>query len=500
MARARGLLLLASLLAAPWARAELTVDPVPAWAGHARHGAVTEVGVRLLAALAGPVEITLRSTRSSVTTTLDLAPAVAQTVYLPARVGDEPRLAIEVHARGQPPLRRAVDLHPLEAATAAVAVAAGGTLPGAADLADGADSVAFPVDAASLPRLPQSYAWIDALVLDERALAELDDRQREALGRYLAGCGQLALADRSGAALDGLRARAGCGGRRVGSMAPPAADGAASGADDDRADPRPEDLRHGLEAVSAAAGEGAAATELGAYFAAYGLVLALAAWVARRPAWLLATPVAAAAVGLAVWSQAAPTSRVTSWGELDGGDPAARFAALVRLAGHGPGHHAVRLPAHFGLPLATRDQDRVALRLSAGGPEAQLEVETRLLSEHAFVVSGTFLVDNAPALRLAAGGAEVVNPGDRPTAPALLAWQSRRHEVPALAPGEQWRPPAEGSAWQATPAEQALRARALREPALLLVPYSLADAGLIAGGADARGWLLVRPPARGPAS
>jgi len=97
-----GFLLLASLLAAPLARADLSVDPKPAWAGYARHGAVTEVAVRLLAARPGRVEVSVRSDRSAATTAVDLVAAETQYAYLPVRIGEDPRLAIEVRARTGP--------------------------------------------------------------------------------------------------------------------------------------------------------------------------------------------------------------------------------------------------------------------------------------------------------------------------------------------------------------------------------------------------------------
>ena len=495
-----GFLLLASLLAAPLARADLSVDPKPAWAGYARHGAVTEVAVRLLAARPGRVEVSVRSDRSAATTAVDLVAARVQYAYLPVRIGEDPRLAIEVRAADGPAQRQALELRPL-AVGAAVAIATRGVdaAPDVLPPAPGAGTAThgFRVDPASLPRHPQAYEWVDTLVLDEAALAALDDRQREALAGYLASCGRLVLSQGSPATLRTLREEAGCGGSRVASgRVPPGAEVSAEGLAEDRL---PARLQREIEALAAGEVDPGRASELAVYFGAYGIVLALAAWLAPRPVWLLATPVATALVGIAVWSQAAPTSQVLSWAEHNTGERAARFVAVLRVAGHGPGRHSVRVPPTFGLPLPTSAGASVAVEQDASqAGTVALALDTQLLSEHAFLVGGTFAANPPLALTLTPAGPEVTNRGLGHSAPAVLAWQGGRHDVPALAPSERWRPSAPGSAWRATAAEQTLRGRSLREGALLLLPYTLGEAGLIARGVPTRGWLVVRPAVEGP--
>ena len=226
------------------------------------------------------------------------------------------------------------------------------------------------------------------------------------------------------------------------------------------------------------------------------MLLLLAARFGRRPAMLPAIPIGVAALGALVWSNDLATSRVTSLSEIHTGDRVARFVALLQLQGNGAGVFELLLPAELGTPLASTLAGASTVEYGQeDSPVTRLTVNTQLLSRHEFELAGTTPTAVPLTLLVDERGPEIVNLSAESSPSAILAWKGERYQVPMLAPKARWRPGSEPSAWERSPGEQLLRARIRDDNPALLLPFSLSDAGLLNGTADARGWLLMRATA-----
>jgi len=224
------------------------------------------------------------------------------------------------------------------------------------------------------------------------------------------------------------------------------------------------------------------------FFAGYALALVLVSRYLSSSRVLLIVPLTFAGLGLLAWLKATPLSSTSSWAELDGGDRAARFTALLRIEGRGRAVASLPISSRFGPPSPAETGQPLNLHQT---PAPHLALETFLLSRHEFLLRGSILVDSPLELSLTASGPQVINAGPRPSRAGLLIWQGRRYEVPALDSGVRWRPPETASAWSSSTLDQLLRARASGSEAALLVPYPELLPSLV-GTADGVGWLLIR--------
>jgi hypothetical protein len=354
----------------------------------------------------------------------------------------------------------------LPAGTALVAVVGSADVPPWA--VTGAGAMPVYQDPASLPRLGRAYDSVDRLLISDAALRALDPEQRQALAAFLGRCGRVQLQPAS-TALAALRAVAGCGGRYVGE-AP--AGGTAAG---------PEALP-GAPALRRLLGESADASRpLLVLLLGYPLLLVVLARSAAGPLALLSAPPAVALLALAGWAATGPQAQSVSWAEMDSGDPVARYAGLLQWTGSGRGRHLLALRPDWRPDAAGAPRH---IELAPDG-SARLALETRLLSRGELRFEG---LAPAPAVtvRELEQEVQVSNGGPGPTPPGTLAWRGGSYAVPPLAPGQSWRTPPEPGGWDPGAVQELLRRRALRGPALLLLPLRLAEP------AAEPGWLLVR--------
>lgn len=469
--------MLSAIFAAPAAAASsagLTVDFTPAWNGVYTPGRQTELGVSLIAERGGEYELVLAGGAASMRYSGSLEAEMPKTLWLPVRPRKGEPLLIELRRPGQQTLQREIQFSPaLRPLVARV---------GQAQV--GGDIQSVPVPLSGLPRTAQGYDSIRTLVLPGPALTALDQDQASALGSYLGGCGALLLGQADELLVARVRSVSGCGGRLVrpigndptlGLLPPPGA--------------LPSD--HLLNSLNGQPPTGAAPA-ITRFVLGYALLMLLGIWTLQHRLLLLALPLLASLGLILTWPLDRGGSSLVSWAEMETGDRAARYAALLTTGGGDDGRRQIPLARQLGLPQRG-GKPPVELTLTQGQPAVQtLHTPSQPFEISRYRFQGTLPAPTLPALDDSAAVPQVINRDSSESPHGLLSWAGRIHQVPRLAPGAHW-----------TPSEQTLaatdddRARLLRERVgdsgtALLLPYSLIDAGLTPLQVQASGWLLVR--------
>ena len=471
--------LLAPVLAV--AAEPLNLELLPAWNGWARSGAVTELGVRVTAEQGGDLIVTVATSNARVETRALLEPQAPLTLWLPVQPDGNSATVVTAVLAGHAPVQR--EFTDWQWRTTPL-VAVVGNWPDS-QLTGHQDWLVFRPDLAALPHTPQGYQSIAALLLDTMALISLDKEQLAALRGYLGGCGKLVLGGPP-AATGILQRFAGCQGRFVRRVEVPEQGLAALAS----LWPEQPPILPGMTGLKPLLPDRESWRPLALLFAGYALVMLLLAVFVRRMAPLLLAPVAAGALGLAVWSRGGAELDLVSWAEMTSGDASARYAALLRVTGQGRGEYAVTVPTAFGLPTAWDSASPLAIEDYRQTARRRLLLHTRLLEPQTFRFTGVFDGAAPLSLTLTPAGPEIVTTG-RFAGSAILAWQGQRYTVPQLPPSARWTPPEQVETWGTTPQERLLRLESATEAALLL-PFTLKNAGLLAAAVDTGGWLLIR--------
>ena len=123
---------------------------------------------------------------------------------------------------------------------------------------------------------------------------------------------------------------------------------------------------------------------------------------------------------------------------------------------------------------------------------ARIALPNRLLSQHTFTLSGTSTGSPPLALHESSNGPLVLNIGSQTVTTAALWWRGHAYRVPELAPGAQWQPDETSERVPSETTERILLARLPRQTSALLMPYTLADAGVVPARDTLAGWLLIR--------
>jgi hypothetical protein len=483
----RRVLLLLAVFAAHCGAADLMLlETTPAWDGLMRAGASSEIGLRLVAAGASELAVTLTTPTTRVEYTATLEPNVPLLLTMPVPPTPADRVRIEAQLNGLSRVQQEVHLKSLPTDQPVVAVI--GEISGAWHTGRTL-SIIHP-GTATLPRHSWSYAVIDLLVMDTTSLRHLSAPQAEALQEYLATCGKFIGYRMPHAVIEVLRENAGCNSRLV-----KTADNLQQL--EEHADALLEDSRPALPSVpdlrSLLPDEDRQQwiMPLVTFFAGYFLVLLVAAHYRGGSAYLPAIPVLASLLGLYAWSSGAVETRLVNWAVMESGSNTARYSALLVARARGQGETEIILPARLGMPDPVQPHALMLIRQLHGTAGLQLGFPTRLFSRHEFVLQGSITPNIQLVLGVAATGPVIDNHGHVQSPPSLLAWHGNKYSVPSLSPGERWVTPAKPGSWGNDGAERILREQAVRETAALLIPYSLADAGIIAADTDTHGYLLV---------
>jgi hypothetical protein len=481
-----------ALGAAVWTSAALGAAPilevVPAWGGLTRAGQPTELAIRVQSAAEGAAELHVISGNFHERDWLTLRAQTPQTVRV-ALPADE---STTVHVQLQQGHERIETTHALQSLPSTRRMIAVASELGRSIEAQTRSSGAAPLfryfSASALPELPQGYAVLDALVIDQRTLHALNRNQLDALLSFLGQCGHVAAIGLDTAAAALLQQAAGCRGQFFITV------------HDDRT------LAAGLAQLDAPAAALNYATiaplaEKALSDAAVSntaLVVLFAAYLATLIVFARATAVLAVAglttaVAVFAWSTRDATIATLSWSELDAGDHAGRTITALSIQGRGRGSVELGYGAALGVPLATAPDSRVTLERRADEPTYRLRAATALGSAANLWFETAHVINDAPAsVTLANGNPAVTNTSAAPIENAVLLWQGRQFAVPRLAAGEHWAlaPTATTAILNPTLALAARRAES--HPAALLVPYVPEPVKRLTPPTTDTGWLLIR--------
>ncbi|GMQ87100.1 MAG: hypothetical protein BMS9Abin08_0298 [Gammaproteobacteria bacterium] len=486
------LFLLTTVVRAAAAEPSLTLDLQAAWDGLMRPGAASEISVRMLAGQGGQVELTLPDQQPPVRTTALLEANLPYTLWIPVHPPENGIVTVEARLDQGAAVRLETRLRPRTPQTLVAALLRTDAETPAERSEQSRTITLLRPAATSLPRTRAAYEVIDALVLDQDALAALDTAQRDSLRTWLQNCGRLIAVGTWSQWFATLEAEAGCGGRfidRVDRAAQAYAKLAMTVRDLPSALPAETTLRAMLKQIHSSDPW----LPLAGFFLLYLLALILLARDIRRPALLLLAPLSATLLSLLVWFNGTAGHRLSSWSEMESGDTTARFSALLHIDGNGRGTSTTTLPADLGLPTLLTANPAAEARYNRQPPMAvQIEVDNHLLSRHEFLLYGTSAVQYSLTLALSTDGPLLTNTGSVPTAPGLLGWQGSRYPVPSLQPGQHWSPPEQDTLWNPlSRAEQILRARTGTGTAAVLVPFLPPGIRGIKPQVEESGWLLI---------
>jgi hypothetical protein len=459
--------------------AALQLDVMPAWDGHWRPGAATEITLGLLSEVGGPIRISVAGGDIKTVTHTVLEPDVSLTVTLPIRPGAA-AIELAVTFADQEEFVQTIDLYPRTERVAAI-VAANFPASSAMTPPITDDLTQIPLSASALPRNPEAYEAIDLLVLDYGVLGRLDDWQRKALELFAANCGHIeirgpipaepafslkqprCIGDQPSSATIGLNV--------VGPL---------------RKLPGTNELR---ELTVASSG----IWPLVFFFSGYALVLLIFGTTRQRPVAMLSLPVMAALLlVVAVWDQSAKREFIF-WAELVSGARVGRYTALLDIRGRGPGGFESMVPVELGLPVYLAGGGPLKFEYRLRQPTNVLTVHPHLLSRHQFTFTSAMEFVVPLTLTLSEDKPWIQNTSELRSPAATLAWQGRYFSVPPLDSGQRWSPASDTPRIAASHVPNALRRQTLDQAAVLLGLTS--DQVPAPESEVVNAWLLLRPRA-----
>jgi len=454
----------------------LAVEARAAWGGVARAGAWTEVAVAVVSDVGGPARAAADGGAGTVAAAAMLDADAPATLRVPVRVDE--RGAIDVALDGPAGVWEGAVAVRVAAPDAAVVAHPAGLA-----LDPPAGALAVGITAGDVPERARSFAAVDVVVLDATLSARLAPAARAAVDAHVAGCGRLVGVALPEAERARLHAGAGCGGAFVAF----AADGAAAaGAAERLLARRAPPAALAPEAV-AGARPSAAARPLAAFFALYAAALGLGAIAVRRVALLVALPIGGTALLALAVAGAAPRVTAVAVAEGESDAPSARVRVRIVLDGVGRATAAVAVPS----ALAPFDAAAPAV-VEVGAHGADAVVALPLGGRRVLDAAG--VVPWEPPVRLVAAADGPRATGRRAGGAGWLVWRRRIVALPALAPGETWRPADAGPPPAAVPPWLDALRRVEDGPLVVLPGGPPALARL--GGTTPIAVTVIRPEAR----
>lgn len=461
----------------------LVVSARPAWDGWLRADQPTEITIRVASEAGGQLRLALadRSVVYRHTTLLEpdtefvwrvpLSPPSGQPLRLEAQLGLQETVAAEI------PLRRYHAPLPLVA-----------VLSGKPTVLESDRMTAIHVANDVAPYHASSYGAMDLLVIHRESLQGMVREQLLALRGHAANCGRMVVVGFTPAAFASFLELAGCHGRFLAAAPSTAQLGEAIKklvTEPPIPLPSAVSLRTLLEDEAWSRPVRSVAWFLALYIVV--LLLTLISRFASR--FFVGASLAAALIAWVSWSLSPETVERVTWAETVSHADVARFVSLLRVRGNGG---EVTLDPSPGTGPLQPLQD-TELRVDSGSGSdgaARVSFDARLLSVHEFTASGVSDWPAPVSVEWQEATPRIVNHGPDSSPPGLLAWDDHKYSVPALGPGEEWRPTADPESWDAGGAEQIFRHRAMNEAVALLFENP-PQTGFPADSASF--YLMVRP-------
>jgi hypothetical protein len=468
--------------AAPPPHIELVA--APAWKGWTRPGRVTEIDIRLRTDTTTHVMIDVAAGRQSARAELDLQPGRVEQLQVP--MPSVQQVTVSARTSNGSPQRSDIVISLSESPLLGVAL----TTDAAAHL-DGFHTVAL--DAQDFPRIASAYASIDALIVDARTLAALDQQQLGALLAHAAQCGRIAVLNADAQVRRLMDGAGGCGGHAL--MNAASVTQALDMLESSLAVPVPAPIALGDIGELVQPGQAIwsrVAVGLAVYFALAALVLMFFTSVPV----LLATPTLAAFAAVALLHAAPRPSQITVWSEGESGARVARYRAWQQFPGVVRERARVALPPQLSSSAQPCEPSQ-AMRLDFDGRRGLAtiaEFDTRLFHQVSLCYSGSFPMSRTLAIQTRRDGLrDVRNAGTKAWPPGVLLVAGLAYELPALDPGAN----TTIGARTGQPRRNAVVRTAMMRTQLdgVAALWELELDGVADLPVDSKGWLLVSMPA-----
>ncbi|QYZ64999.1 MAG: hypothetical protein HPY30_02740 [Gammaproteobacteria bacterium (ex Lamellibrachia satsuma)] len=454
--------------------------------GKFQPGRTTEIGVEIISSRAAKADLSISDANGKTIHHLQLNEHARKKLWF----GIKPKkkdgsVTVTLTVPSDKTLTHSINLTATRLPITLVSIAPNERMRSTAQLKTTEERVIVMLSSAGFPHTTQGYGAVQSIITDLESLAALEQRQSEALGQYLAGCGILLLDKASSSVIERLGRSAGCGGHLIRSYDQLSGipqllqqlDGL-----------RPPKLPESTTLALLTTSQPNLAVPL--YLFGYLLLMVLLSSLLKRPALLLVLPLLTAATGLVVW-YGAGVQQLTLWAEAETGDPIARLAAIQYSGGDRRGFQETIFTRDMVITRLENQETSTPIEHREGNDLYHLTSDTALFAPTRYRLDGIVRQPHRFSLILDSGQPIVRNTGARATPAGRLLWKRHSYVLPALSPGETWQPEQQGEA-PTTPAERLLNRRLSFSNAALLIPISQEWGGFAPSATSTTGWLVIR--------
>jgi len=468
----------------------LDVSISPLWNGYVRSGLTSAAEFDFQVREGGMITLRLKSQEAVIETKFQVESSSRLQRYVPFLVGKSGQIEVQILFNSDIVKQELLPLTALNPAQKLIAVS--GSLP-----AHSIDSPKPYVTAVfdMLPQDFQGYAAVDALVISEQDSFLFSPDYWQSISQFVAVCRPLYWLGGGSQQLEYLMSYAGCNGQSIKTVANlPAA------LADMEHQPVTQQLPGMAELlrIDQATGRNRLTINesplwhIGLFLLLFLFLLLVASRHRRSYLAVLFIVVSFAGLVFALWLNRSPLIRISSWAEMSVGDKHAHYVAAIQVTGQGQGDYEITLPLELGLPIPEHFyQAYQYLQNASQGSAWVMNISGHLLSQHSFQAEGLLPI-TAPLVEVSANPQVLLtNRDSKPLTGLRLVAEGHNYALPSLAPGEQWSMPEKSQEWGAEQQDRLLRRRVSGDEIGILIPYSLADAGIIGHRVNSAGWLLV---------
>ncbi|MBL3600782.1 MAG: hypothetical protein JMN25_13105 [gamma proteobacterium endosymbiont of Lamellibrachia anaximandri] len=453
--------------------------------GKFQPGTTSEIGVEIASPQATRADLSISDANGRTIHHLQLNEHARKKLWLGIKPKKDGSVTITLTAPSKKTLTHSITLTATRLPITLVSIAPGERKRSTAQLKTAEESAIVMLSSAGFPHTTQGYGAVQSVITDLESLAALEQRQSEALGQYLAGCGILLLDKASSSVIERLGRSAGCAGQLIRSYDQLSEIPQLLQQLDELRPPRlPESKTLALLTTS----QPHLAVPL--YLFGYLLLMVLLSSLLKRPALLLALPLLTAATGLVVW-YGTGGQQLTLWAEAETGDPIARLAAIQYSGGDRRGFQETTFTTDMVITRLEDQQTSTPIERREGNDLYHLTSDTMLFEPVRYRLDGIVRQPHRFSLLLDNGQPIVRNTGTDTTPAGRLLWKRHSYALPALSPDETWHPELQGER-PSTPAERLLSRRLSFNSAALLIPISQGWGGFASSATSTTGWLVIR--------
>ncbi|RDH88484.1 MAG: hypothetical protein DIZ78_00685 [endosymbiont of Escarpia spicata] len=183
--------------------------------GKFQPGTTTETGVEIVSSHAARADLTISDANGRTIHHLQLNEHARKKLWIGIKPKKDGSVTVTLTAPSEKTLTHSITLTTTRLPITLVSIAPGERKRSTAQLKTAEENVIVMLSSAGFPHTTQGYGAVQSVITDLESLAALEQRQSEALGQYLAGCGILLLDKASSSVVERLGRSAGCGGQLI---------------------------------------------------------------------------------------------------------------------------------------------------------------------------------------------------------------------------------------------------------------------------------------------